>query len=429
MAWLTVRGNFIYLGDRDEVTGQPRTWSTGCRVDERAAAEKVLREYMRTREQKKGVVAAPSATMSFRQYGEIITERRRGLMKNGVKQEERHLRNHAYPLIGDISLAAFTSPMLLEFVRKLQLRSGAEKGGQKLSPRYVKNVSVTVKMVFSEAVDEGLIPATPCTWKARKHLPKIRDVDSTRRHSGVFRGWEVHQLIYDTRIPEDRRVIYALEFLTGMRPGEVAARRFRELNFRAKPLGQIAAETAWSSDNKREGSNKTDVMKLIPVHPMLKAILEAWWNEGWARWRGRAPTADDLIIPGQMGGFRTASKTNRDFQAMLDRLGLRKRINYDARATFRSLIMSVRPDLEALTEKITHQRPKDIRDVYNRTEVLWPKMCEAVLALPIRPKEPGDDEEDHLGVEGGFEGPDPFRTGGADLEGVAATTTEAPKVQ
>jgi integrase len=367
--------------------------------------------------------------MSFRQYGEIITERRRGLMKNGVKQEERHLRNHAYPLIGDISLAAFTSPMMLEFIRKLQFRIGAEKGGQKLSPRYLKNISITVKMVFSEAVDEGLIPATPCTWKARKHLPKIRDVDSTRRHSGVFRGWEVHQLIYDTRIPEDRRVIYALEFLTGMRPGEVAARRFRELNFRAKPLGQIAAETAWSSDNKREGSNKTDVMKLIPVHPMLKAILEAWWNEGWARWRGRAPTADDLIIPGQMGGFRTASKTNRDFQAMLDRLGLRKRINYDARATFRSLIMSVRPDLEALTEKITHQRPKDIRDVYNRTEVLWPKMCEAVLALPIRPKEPGDDEEDHLGVEGGFEGPDPFRTGGADLEGVAATTTEAPKVQ
>ena len=37
-------------------------------------------------------------------------------------------------------------------------------------------------------------------------------------------------LINDECEPEERRVLYALDFLTGMRAGEAAARRWRDLD-------------------------------------------------------------------------------------------------------------------------------------------------------------------------------------------------------
>jgi hypothetical protein len=44
--------------------------------------------------------------------------------------------------------------------------------------------------------------------------------------------------------------------------------------------------------------------------------------------------------------LRKATQVNRELAQDPAALGLRKRINYDSRATFRSLVLAVRPDLE-----------------------------------------------------------------------------------
>jgi hypothetical protein len=85
--------------------------------------------------------------------------------------------------------------------------------------------------------------------------------------------------------------------------------------------------------------------------------------------------------PGTSSDIATASPG--EFAKDLAALGLRKRINYDSRATFRSLILAVRPDLEKFVELITHPAPKRAAQLYDRLALYWPGMCEAVLAIRL----------------------------------------------
>jgi len=48
------------------------------------------------------------------------------------------------------------------------------------------------------------------------------DKDPAWRPTAVFPRSELETLISDERIPHDRRMLYALEFLTGARPSEVS---------------------------------------------------------------------------------------------------------------------------------------------------------------------------------------------------------------
>lgn len=114
------------------------------------------------------------------------------------------------------------------------------------------------------------------------------------------------------RIPEERRVLYALEFLTGMRPGEAAVRRWRDLDRTATPLWRLHVETAWNSHLRREKTTKTLVERVAPVRTR--------------------PTEDDLIVSGDRGGPRSNSHSNTQFKADVELLGLRgDRTHYETR--------------------------------------------------------------------------------------------------
>jgi hypothetical protein len=181
---------------------------------------------------------------------------------------------------------------------------------------------------------------------------------------------------------------YALEFLTGLRPGEVAALRIGDFDLCFPLGGRIVVARAWSSDNKAEGPTKTKVAKVVPIHPALRTLLEDWMAAGFEQTFGRAPAKADLVVPAPRGGHRIASQTNREFQADLARHGLRKRVHSDARATFRSLIVAARPDLERFADLVTHPSPGEAKDLYRRLGALGPRMCEAVAAIEVRVCEP-----------------------------------------
>ena len=70
-----------------------------------------------------------------------------------------------------------TRPMMLAYVRSLGGRLRAD-GSRRLAGRTVKNVADSVRSVFTDAVEEGVIASNPCAWNARKHLPAIVDASA-----------------------------------------------------------------------------------------------------------------------------------------------------------------------------------------------------------------------------------------------------------
>ena len=370
---------------------------TGLRVGQEDEANCFLADLLR----ELGAVAPGAApavvadeALTLEEWGRRWVKDRRARGITSAADEEAHLRYHVNPDLGSVPLRALTKAQMVAWVRTLRGRKGIDSD-KPLSPRYIHHIAGTVKRLLSEAVDMDLLTVSPCIWKSKRDLPPKRDGNASKRQAGGFRGWEVWALTHDARIPEDRRVLYALEFLTGARTGEASPRVWSDLDLAAQPLARLDVKTAWNTRMKLEKGTKTLVEKVIPVHPLLCTILASWKAKGWKEYVGREPKADDLIVPSPNGKRRGVSHSNKLFQDDVKRLGLEKvdgagqavvRTHYETRSTFRSLALGGGA-VERDVNRITHPSPREASDLYARLDEIWPVMCRAVECIRVAPKE------------------------------------------
>lgn len=354
--------------------------ATGLRVGQENEAEAVLEEALRQLQ----VDALPaSGELTVKAWGARWIEDRKAREKLEWTHEESHLKHFVYPELGRLTLAEVTDVVMLDWARGLVKQRGPS--GKHPSPTYIRKITATARALFKEAVRRHLVERTPCAWED-SDLPELEA--NARVSEGGFEAPDVARLIYDRRIPEDRRVLYALEFLTGMRTGEAAARRWEDWEpaYLGK-LGRLVAKTAYNTRHRLVKSTKTRVEKWIPVHPALAELLEAWKREGWERYTGRAPTPEDLIAPAARGGFRNNSHSWRCFRDDLRTLGIQHQRHYESRATFIGLAEGAGADPESIA-RITHASLKGAKDLYRRARLYWPRMCEAVECIQLpRPRE------------------------------------------
>jgi len=139
---------------------------------------------------------------------------------------------------------------------------------------------------------------------------------------------------------------------------------------------------------------KTQVPRLVPVHPTLARVLAEWKLAGWERTFGRAPTAADLIVPTRRFTVRPSPDAQRTLLLDLSELGLRGRRGHDMRRTFISLAWTdgARRDL---LETLTHGPRGNIVDVY--TTFPWAALCDEV-------KKPKIGLREGLVLDGDFRG-------------------------
>ncbi len=293
-----------------------------------------------------------------------------------IRDDKARLRTHVIPRIGEIPLVQLRPHHVRDMLRALLLQP-SPKGGT-LAPRTIRHAYFVTCQALHDAVVDELVPANPVQVR-KSEVPPKRDKDPTWRSGAVCTREEVEQLISDSRIPEDRRVGYALEFLTGARPGEVSALRWRHHDPKVQPLGKLKVEVAYNSRLRREKGTKTERPREVPVHPTLAKVLASWKLAGWRREQGRAPRPDDLIIAAVEGGCRNVGWALKLWHEDLELLGFRERRHYDTRRTFISLALGdgARKDL---LRWITHA-PGDVFDAY--TSPPWPSLCEEVAKLRV----------------------------------------------
>jgi integrase len=265
----------------------------------------------------------------------------------------------------------------------LALRSHpSQRDGKPLGSRTVWNLASIVRVFFADALERKKIRRDPTLgWRADRHLPRKEDKEKGWRQRAGFTLAQAVKLTADPRIPEDRRVLYALRFLGGgLRPGEAANARWRELDRTAEPLWRLSISSAFNTHELQEKATKTGAELNVPVHPVLQRALAAWWDTGWARLMGREPTQDDLIVPRPEGGQRRVTTTLLQFYADLAAVGLPKQRQYESRSTFRNLALRAGAS-EFHVNLITHPKPQKAADFYTRLEQQWEGMCRAVLAI------------------------------------------------
>jgi integrase len=320
-----------------------------------------------------------ASRMTVAEYAEpwLARQKERGVKTH--RNEAQRLRQHVLPLIGKKKLTELKPKDAIALVESLKRLPSASGGC--LSPRSViYSYSIFARMCRDAVVDEILI-ATPCVLPS-KTLPKKRDKDPSWRATAVYTRAEVEQLISDERVPEDERVFYALMFLLGVRPGEAAGRRWRDLDTEARPLGRMLIATQ-GDDEALKGDG---VPREMPVHPVLAAVLAEWKLSGFPRFFLRSPCPDDFIVPEASSQHKRREQVRlvkscyTRLQRTLVALGLRRRRQHDARRTLISIGRMDGCDRDIL-RACTHGSSGEVFDGY--TTWSWEAKCREIAKIKI----------------------------------------------
>ncbi len=365
MGSLYVRGTKLwarYKDHRGKWVGAPTPYRAGEEEKARRFLAKLEAMTEATQTVNGGAGGGP---VTVSRYAERWLGERRALGLAVGKGDDARLRRYALPVLGVLRLDEVRPRHIRDLV--LDLRKRGE-----LAPRTIRHVYGVLATMFRAAIGDELVDATPCVLQ-RGVLPKKADKDPAWRATAIFTREEVEVLVSDTRVPQDRRVVYALKALAGLRHGEAATLRWRQYDPELEPLGAINLE-----------KTKTGVPRRVPVHPTLARVLAEWKLAGWERAYERPPGRDDLVVPARTMKSRDDSDAAHAFRHDLETLELRRRRAHDLRRTFITLALvdGARRDL---LEVVTHGPRGDIISVYSTFP--WPALCDEVSKLRISLRE------------------------------------------
>jgi integrase len=365
MASLYIKQNKIWVRYKNEAgkwTDGPTPYRAGEEAKARRFLERLSGRVAATIEATATATASPPPTgaLTVERYAKLWIDGRRSLGLATLRDDEVRLHKHVCPRIGYLRLDEVRPRHVRGLVKEL-------RAAGKLAPRTIYHVFFTVSQMFKCAVADELIEVSPCVL-VKGDLPKKTDKDPSWRATAIYTRQEVEQLISDHRIPEDRRILYALKALAGVRHGEAAELTWDRYET-CEPLGRISLERT-----------KTKVPRQVPVHPTLARMLDDWRRVGWERVYGRSPASDDLITPSRNMTPKDHHEAPKQLHADLALLQLRTRRGHDLRRTFITLaqVDGARRDL---LETITHGPRGDIVSLY--TTFPWPALCDEVKKLRI----------------------------------------------
>lgn len=231
------------------------------------------------------------------------------------------------------------------------------RANEDMARRTLRKVYGTLHTLFRDAVIEELIDHTPCVLSS-KELGPNEDKYPEWCATAVYDRDELIKLISSELLPPDRRMMYALMGLAGLRHGEMAGLRWRNYDATREPLGKLVIARSYD-----HATTKSKRSREVPVHPTLATLLATWREKGCTEILKRAPEPDDLLLPSREQDMRSRHHTRNKLLEDLERLNLRSRRGHDLRRTFITLARAdgARADL---LEMITHAPRGDIINIY-----------------------------------------------------------------
>ncbi len=274
------------------------------------------------------------------------------------------------------NLARFTSldwlgAMAFPDVRPKHVIAALKQLRGSVSEKSLQNAYGTFRTMCRDAVIAEVIPSSPCV------LPRKFFDGSQAKEREVYSKTEAAVLVSHRAIPSPVRVLNALCLLGGLREGEACGRRWGDLDHTTVPLWAMSVASQY------EGRQlKTRRPRVVPVHPELVAILNAWAEGDFAGLMGRKPDPDDYIVPylssRSAGGHYTRSIYYKAFVSGCAGAGIRARSLHSTRHTMVTMARRGGADRQVLS-KVTHNAKGDMIDRYSHHE--WPTLCAAVLAI------------------------------------------------
>jgi len=266
------------------------------------------------------------------------------------RDHERNVRLHLKPAIGRIRLKDLTRMHVQRFIN--------QKVKEGYAPRTVRYAHTTLSKALTQSVDWDLVPKNVASRaKLPKQKRKKRETLSAENVGAFF-----------SAASEDRfKALYVLAVTSGLRPGELLALKWEDVNLEAGALsvrrsvsedegGPIIREETKTSSGRR--------LELLPV--AVEALKKHRLRQNEERLRRRGLWRDlGLVFPSTTGTImRRNNLHRRSYKPLLKKAGLPDIRLYDLRHTFATLMFENKEQLKLVSEMLGHASVRQTADTY-----------------------------------------------------------------
>ena len=287
------------------------------------SAEGWLRELLEQARQglivRTGVLFEDAATEWLR-----YAEEDRACKPTTMRDYRASVRCRMIPFFGGMTIEQVT-PQAIEVWRS---------GLSCVSSRSKNKLLTMLNGIFRRACRVYGLPTNPVSGVERLRETKKIDLE-------VLEPEEVWALVRAAADEQDA-AIYLTAAFTGLRLGELRALRWRDVDF-ARSLVRVRA----SYSMKWLTTPKSGKVRAVPLAPDVAAALARLGQRDWSAGE------EELVFPGDLGGYLCDSALRRRYKAALARAGLRPLRFHDLRHTFGTRMIA-KADIVRVKEWMGH---------------------------------------------------------------------------
>jgi integrase len=294
----------------------------------------------------KNLTVLPRTTTTFRVFAkQWITEcekRKQKPIKASVSHNWRCiLRNHLYPLIGEIPLSDVGNRTMRSLVERL--------AAKKLSPATIRNICLVVKQVKASAIDDDGNALFPTKWNRR--FIDMPAVNEAQQRKPSFTAGQVTEIV---KAATGRLQMAAILFAaSGLRAGELLGLEVKHFDGASVRVEQAV----WGGDGKVYGPKTQNAYRVVDLHPDVASLLKAYIGN----------RVSGFIFETSSG--RPVTQTNilrRELHPLIEQLGIGKR-GFHSFRRFRNTFLRQSHCPDALLKFWLGHSGHDMSDLYDRS--------------------------------------------------------------
>ena len=288
----------------------------------------------------------------------------RTIKPSTLETTAQHIRAFLVPRIGERTLRELKPELIAKLYSDLlaggRINSTRKGATPELSNKYVRNIAGTLSRALSDAVEWGLLPENPCS---RVPLPK-----KTRPELVTLSGQQIAQFI-DAAIErkDPMLALWLLLFTTGMRRGELAGLRCRDVDFVAGTVtvaqtrSVVAGQVLISTPKTKSGSRTI--------------ALDAYTIDELARLKDKQENAaetlnywaSELVLTDLDGRIPSPNTLLKRFRRALQLGGLPKIRLHDGRHSYAAYALESGVSVHIVSPRIGHSSPSFTYDTYAKS--------------------------------------------------------------
>ena len=285
----------------------------------------------------------PRQAPTLEQFAQEWIEQHRPEWKaSTLAQYENILETHLKPTFGKDRVSHITSQRALDF--RTQLYDAG------LSARRINLILLVLKMILKAA---------------RYPLVGVKKLREEKTDVDPLAPDEVEA--YLAKCPPWWRPFFTVSFWTGARPGELAALKWGDIDWRTNKFRIRARRYRGVEAAPKTKSSTRDVDMLQPAIEALKSQRAQQAAMRLKRGEGKPEAGKDYVFTGPEGGFLNLNfLREKIWYPTLDGGKLRRRTFYQTRHTFASNALAAHENPKWVADMLGHKSTEVLFDVYEK---------------------------------------------------------------